>query len=299
MKLKYFLLIYSFFMLACKMQEASSTQTSTTSFAPSSSCSVGRWPNLGTGLNVKISSEFAGDYTNADLINNLNPIEQVAKTWNDSISGKTFFALPMASASSSGYSDLNSFRDGEMGIYKSHTWYNDVSSGALAITQFFGRAQSSQSLGSYIELTHADIIFNYRDFGSIFSFHGSSSSNYDVPTVLLHEMGHFLGLCHDSGHISAMRPYYISKQRSLYTFDITKITDLYVNNKNTLANGNSQALGLPDGSEVSGRIELLANGTCKHFINGKLIFEHQKEKSPPRFFEPWKAFSYNLNKELF
>jgi predicted Zn-dependent protease len=278
---------------SCKQVTTSSSSTPT--YAANSSCSIGKWTALPTsGIDLKISSEFANDFLASEAVNNLNPVEQMADAWNQAITGKTFFVTPFATAASTGYTDLTSFRDGEMGIYKSHTWFSGVSSGALAITQYYGVLRSHSTLGTYIELSHADIILNYRDYQSNFTNRLTDRTGYDVATVVLHEMGHFLGMCHDSTHSSIMQPYYGSTHRSLYNFDKTKLNDLYVNNINTLGSNTSTNLSLPTGTEVRGTIELMNDGKCKHFLNGKLIFEHETEikKGPVKNKAFYKYLSY-------
>lgn len=263
---------------SCKQQSSTGTQAASAApnFLPGS-CAIGKWTNLSAPLNLKMSSEFSGDFTNADLVNGLNPIEQMAKVWNDAISPTTtFFHLPFGIAATTGSSTLAGFRDNELGIYKSHTWFSDVSSGALAITQYYGVLRNDPTLGNYIDLTHADIIVNYRDFGTQFSMNGNSIISYDLPTVLLHEMGHFLGLCHENNYDSIMAPYYISTQRSLKIFDTNKIRALYLNNQNYSGaiRVQQKASSVPEGTPVKGIVELNADGKCRHYLNGKLTYEH-------------------------
>lgn len=266
---------------ACKQQTTttSSNQGGTPSFT--GSCSVGRWPSSRRPIALKLSSDLSNEITAGMITNGLNPLEQMAKVWNDSIASNTFFTVPFSASANTGYADLDSFQDGQMGIYRSNGWFSDVSSGALAITQYYGYLRSSSTLGSYVELTEADIIINNRNFNGDFTYDAIPYSQdgiyqWDLPSVVLHEMGHFLGMCHDSGHSSVMRPYYGKTRRSLYSFDITKITDLYVNNVNTLAgSSNLNAVTAAEGTFVRGRTELMKNGECIHYINGKEVYRHK------------------------
>jgi hypothetical protein len=225
-----------------------------------------------------MSSEFNGDITNASLdADGYNPLEQMAKVWNTAVSPKTLIALPFPQASTTGYSDTGSFRDGEIGIYKSHTWFSNVSSSALAITQFYGTVTSSAGMGQYIQLSHADIIVNYRDYGSRFTMTTNPMVDFDLPTVVLHEMGHLVGLCHESNHPSIMAPYYLTTQHALQTYDSNLIKSVYIDGTvSALSAGakNTNALTSPVGTEVSGMIELHADGKCVHYLNGKKMFEH-------------------------
>lgn len=263
----------------CKQSGTESVSSGSPNIQPGA-CYIGKWTNLSTPLSLKMSSEFSSDFTGADLVGGLNPIEQMAKAWNDSVAPTvSLFQLPFGTAGTTGSSNLTSFRDGEMGIYKSHTWFSNVSANALAITQFYGIVRSDGNLGTYVDLTHADIIVNYRDFGSDFTMTGNPMIDYDLPTIVLHEMGHFLGFCHESYANSIMAPYYFTTQRNLKTFDINKTRALYLNNQNYTAfssktNSKTNAINTPVGTEVKGIIELSSNGHCRHFINGKLISEH-------------------------
>lgn len=268
--------------ISCKKQETTSSSNQgggTPSFT--GSCSVGRWPSSRRPISLKISSDLNNEMNAAHFVGGLSPLEQMAKVWNDSISGNIFFNVPFPLSANTGYGDLDSFQDGQMGIYRSDAWFSDVSSGALAITQYYGYLRSSNTLGSYVELTEADIIINNRNFNGDFTYDAIPYSQdgifkWDLPTVVLHEMGHFLGMCHDSGHSSVMKPYYGKTRKSLYSFDVTKITDLYVNNVNTLAGySNLSAVTAADGTFVRGRTELMKNGECIHFINGKEVYRHK------------------------
>ncbi len=276
------LTIFIFLSVSCKKQETTTSSTQgggTPSFT--GSCSVGRWPASRRPITLKISSDLSSDMTPGQYVSGLSPLEQMAKVWNDSISGNIFFNVPFSAAANTGYSDLDSFQDGQMGIYRSDSWFSDVSSGALAITQYYGYMRSSSTLGSYVELSEADIIINNRNFNGDFYFDAIPYSQdgiykWDLPTVVLHEMGHFLGMCHDSGHSSVMKPYYGKTRKTLYSFDITKITDLYVNNVNTLAGySNLNAVTAADGTFVRGRTELMKTGECIHYINGKEVYRHK------------------------
>jgi hypothetical protein len=278
MKSLYALTLFTLLFTSCK-QQVSGNQNNTVIPIQSGSCNIGKWSASSLPLNLKIAPEIANDFSGANIVgSSTNPIEQMAKVWNDAVTPTTtLFKLPLSVAAGNGSATLSGFRDNELGIYKSHTWFTNVSSSALAITQFYGIVRSDGTLGTYIDLTHADIILNYYNFGADFSYTGNSFVDYDVPTILLHEMGHFLGLCHENNYNSIMAPYYYSTQRTLKTFDTNKIQALYLNNQNYGVNAISaptNALSAPVGSEVKGVVELNANGVCKHYINGKLVYQH-------------------------
>lgn len=273
------LTLFTLLFAACKKE----TTTSQTTLANTNgtSCLIGKWSDSSLPLSVKLSTEFNGDMNAGMLVGGLNPIEQMAKLWNDSLGGaKTLITTPFPAASATGYTSTSSFRDGEIGIYKSFPWFSNVQSSVIAITQYYGVVTSSSGLGQYIQMSHADIIVNYRDYGSdLLMANAVYPADMDLPTVVLHEMGHLLGLCHESSSPSIMAPYYAGTQRSLQNFDRRRVQDIYINNYISGLSNNQNAISLPEGTEVKGMIELQKDGTCTHYVNGEKTYEHHTDLS--------------------
>ncbi len=248
-----------------------------------------------TGMNVKIAQEILDDFTGSDDDSNgYNPVEQMYDQWNDSTSAATFFKIPAAAASNLNYADLTSYRDSEFGIYKSHSWFSNVQSSVLAVTQYYGYRRNAGTSSEYIELSHADIIMNYRDYN--FNFSASSSAAYDFHSVILHELGHFLGLSHTSSYSinSVMQPSLsiTGSKREVTTYDKASIVELYGGSSALVAETSglsvsrsaasvNKTITLPkaarqisDDGEIHGLIELRADGECRHKINGKVVDTH-------------------------
>lgn len=276
--MKNLLVIFTFTLLFSSCKKSETTTTQAPLGASFNSCVIGKWSNSSLPLRLKISSDFTGDYNDSHKINNLNPLEQMAKVWNDAVPSKTLIEVPFPIAATTGHASTSSFRDGEIGIYKSQNWFANVSSNALAITQFYGIVTESAGLGTYILLTHGDIIVNYRDYGSELKMVNTTGLNYDVPTVILHEMGHLLGLCHEEDEPSIMAPYYVTTQHQIQQYDKNIMDYLYAGTNSAYAvkkNNNTNALSMPPGTEVSGMIELREDGKCIHYMNGEKTFEHR------------------------
>lgn len=274
MKYALILLTFSLLITGCSQKTVTAQSPLGSNFG---SCVLGKWSAGSLPLSLKMSSEFTSDYSNSDLVNGLNPLEQMAKVWNDTTSPTVnLITVPFPIAGSTGYSSTSSFRDSEIGIYKSHTWFAGISSSALAITQFYGIVTAGLG-GQYIDLTHADIIVNYRDYGSRLTMTNNPMIEFDLPTVVLHEMGHLMGLCHESTRPSVMAPYYITTQRALQNYDRDLMRDIYIDGVITPFSAkasNTNALTSRPGTEVQGIIELHADGKCIHYINGKKVYEH-------------------------
>lgn len=248
---------------------------------------------LSGGLDVRVDSALANDFVAADLDNDgHNPIEQMLKQWN-SASSLNYFRLPAATTSKSNKGNLDNFKnDGVLGVYRSDSWFSNVSGQALAVTQYFGYRRNTGTASEYVELYHADVIINYRDYN--FSTDANSNNDYDLHSVVLHELGHFIGLNHvNSFSISSVMQPYLSifdSVRTISSYDKTTAQNLYGVGA-LQANPGFQVMALAvtkDNSpkvlpksardigsgEVRGVIELRADGKCHHYENGKKVHVH-------------------------
>lgn len=290
MSLRALLLIFALLLLSCK---AEVIESKFPNVQPSGANGGGSGPNVpalwnktslqSTLLDLQISQDFIDDFTPADDdVDGHNPIEQMMKQWNLGTTQLDFFQLPAVAINNKNSTSLSSFYDGEMGIYKSYSWFSSVSSNALAITQFFGQRKNIGTASEHLELVHADIMVNYRDFS--FSLDATSTTTYDLPSVILHELGHFLGLGHESNFavLSVMQPYLglFDSNRSLFNADKVALHDNYDTSALMAAPaGGAYALSANNNREgegeiVRGIIELRSNGECLHYINGQLVHTH-------------------------
>lgn len=230
---------------------------------------------LSSGLDVRVSSTLVNRFGSSS-------VTQMMDEWNTNSSSKTFFRSSFNTTDNKNYSTKEAYNnDNELGIYIKNPWFqNDphVSPFTLAITQYKGYERDG-----YIEITHADIIFNGQQSFSV----GGTSSTYDYESVLLHELGHFIGFPHTTqGASSVMRPA-ISTGRSetrLYSYDIAQIEKNYSGLPSS-SSGFAGLSAISDGRspasedsevliEVSGTIEMRADGECLHYEEGELVHSH-------------------------
>ena len=247
--------------------------------------------NLGdNGLQVYIAEELIAEFDPQDYRDGLNPIQQMLQEWNQSIDNETLFEINSAAdqnaITSTQHADLIDYNDNVLAIYKHDDWFDDVSNSALAITQFFGKRVNTGTQYEYLELIHADIILNFKEFS--FGISDKSFEDYDLPSVVLHELGHFLGLGHSGySETSVMVPYLDVgvEKRELFNYDLDTINELYTSqNSSSLSAFSVSVSAMTDvkqeskeGEIVKGIIELQSNGDCRHFINGELVHQHKKK----------------------
>ena len=237
-----------------------------------------QWDPSHFPLNVQVSSEF----TTAEL----QGMAEVGKTWSESHGSNDFFTFGPGESKS--VSKLTDYRDGTLGIYKMHSRLPDYQDRALAITQIYAD-RINYAGKSYFNIKHADIVVNYADY----TFSSESSfGSYDLKTVILHELGHFVGLNHfqSPGEPSIMEPSIDSFDQIHYPYpkDVELIQANYQPEETTTSAIRSIASlstnkteskeqnDLPKIEEEGVRIihMLKADKSCEHYINGKLIHKH-------------------------
>lgn len=273
----FFLLLFCLILSSCKTQYETVTRLPTVTSSPFSrpSSLKARWDLDSlktTPLQLKISDDVLNEFYPADDINGVNPVEQMMNQWEDTLNYVNLFQHPAITTTEKNYNSLTDFYDNELGIYKSNEWYSEAGSGALAITQYYGYRVNKDTPSEYLEIVHADIILNFRDFFN-------DANPYDLRSVILHELGHFLGLNHQTnfGIPSVMHPV-LSRgevKRTLTEYDKTTLKDLYPLSsfssslsrlaaplKNKVINENELVWGV---------IELHADGQCTHRISKNRI----------------------------
>ena len=232
-----------------------------------------KWNKKDFPLKLFISEEFLPK--NRDE-NNYTLMDRVLEKWDSGIN-ENIFRLPMPTRVNRNYENLIEFKDEEMGIYKSYEWFDELQTGTIAVTQYFGIRKNKGTPSEYLELFHADIIFNYRDYN--FSSDPNDLFLYDLPSVLLHEAGHLLGLLHESNTktLSVMRPYLSPKdvQRNLFSEDKVKLEKKYSSQKQSSSFSALKTNTATAQSVIErGIIELNAKGECWLTRGNKKVLLH-------------------------
>lgn len=204
-------------------------------------------------------------------------INEMGANWtnatNDEIDFFHFYNLPADTP----YNQLNQYKDNKMGVYKITKWFKDLPNQALAVTQIYGTKYETN-----IEINHADILINYE----YFNFATGSEFGYDLRSVVLHEMGHFLGMYHENSSPanSVMYPSInrFTQNRVPKSIDIKNIKNKYLN---PIQNHQSESLvtqktsighkSKPDiGEPIIIQMELYPDGLCVHRTRSEFIGAH-------------------------
>lgn len=235
------------------------------------------WASNAFPRNLKISNDFTAT--------EVAQIQAMSTQWESSTENKKNFFnnTELTPEVSSANLNLDSLGDDNVnGIYKITEWPMSLSGGALAVTQLFGRRFNVGEANEYVRIEHADILINENDYS--FRTDDVVANNYDFRTVVLHEMGHFLGLSHNLSSSSAVMYPSIStnsSKRIPHNLDIADLADRY---NITLSSGASSAITASKplykpapndpGQMVKIMIELRADGECVHTENGHELYRH-------------------------
>lgn len=165
----------------------------------------------------KMGTNGCDEYFNGSL--ELAAIERAAETWNIAF-GITVFKISLGGSNLVLAKPQDYLQDDEFVLSFLNNWFDGMNDRVLALTSY-----------SYIdnEMIHADIIFNQDRF-SFVDGPAPQSDDVDIESVLVHELGHFLGFKHvDPSIESVMNPNLKSgeQKRGLTNKDIQSIESKY------------------------------------------------------------------------
>jgi hypothetical protein len=245
---------------------------STGSSSPSSSSSLAKWSTANPNITLKIANGASGFSAGEITL-----IQTMADSWETAANNSNFFSYGTdTNIDSSNLDDY--YNDSDLGVYKSTLWFSpsEVSATALAVTQYFGYRS-----GDYLILTHADIIFNFSGTFTFNTTNPTPAGEFDLPSVAIHELGHFLGLGHNTSDSTSVMKSTVASgpssfKRTLAASDTTNIKTRYglAGGGALTASDNPNALTAEQGQLVRGIVEVNADGTCIHRENGKVIHSH-------------------------
>lgn len=219
-------------------------------------------------------------------------INQMLDEWESSMNNYNFFTVVSTNEAekTTGLSSTSQLRDNKFVIYKATQWPYPEYPDALAITQIFAIRYNVGSSSEYVAIQEADVIVNYENFDFYLEdVDNNAIFDYDYRTVLLHELGHFLGLQHKprtyNRNNTIMYPSIFTTEvkRSPKTVDRQDMASKYGITLPLTAGGSAivaptrtytKAPG--DAGEMTKIIlELKASGECVHHENGAVIKRHK------------------------
>lgn len=218
-----------------------------------------------------------------------NPFEQMMLQWNKAVASRNFFDFPLESVPNVEHSDLRDYRDGDMGIYKHHSWFRHGPDGrsirySVAIAQIYSIERDVLTDSHHKEILHVDILFNTREWE--FTTEANDPGRYDLYTIFLHEIGHALGLRHTREGSSVMRPTFMTSEsmRAPNAYDKESIREIYGDggpSKGARSPPERKRWGKRDVTSYEEEelertvISLDAEGMCQHYRDSRLIYSHQ------------------------
>ncbi len=149
------------------------------------------------GISLALSDELFARFLRGRRGHRPNLFEEMMLAWNDeaAVEGWTLFQIPAPVVSNREYADWRDYvNDDEMGVYIHNQWFPDLDPNILAITIFGQVTHNAFHAGmAWGQITHVDIVINgrYAKLKARPTFFGQA---HDLRTVILHELGHVLGL---------------------------------------------------------------------------------------------------------
>ena len=283
-----------------------------------SAFNIGRWTEAdrGSGLDLRV---FTGFENVQGITNYLTHIGNLFGRWNTA-SGIDYISLNAGDARSTNNNPDNATTaayatDSEIGVYvkgsfdnnnNEGVWFECLDSGILALVSYQVVHLRGEDSDEYVEwrIVDADLIFNASDHNfSVFNGGNPPASPgefYDFDAVLIHELGHFLGILgHTSdsltthGGTSVMLPT-LAPGEALATAKTPQAIDTEIiqvaEEINTGANLTAKNFALSylypndynfEKEPQHGIIALHADGKCVHTLNGKTVYVHKE--NPAQF----------------
>lgn len=240
-----------------------------------------KWSSITSPKEISIASSF----TSSEALN----IVEMSDAWKSGLDQQEFFIYSDRTPEvTNSISSMDSLLDDVMGVYKTTNWPASLPGSALAVTQIFGRRYNIGEDSEFVRIEHADILVNYDDhrFDT-----ADSGPNYDLRTVILHEMGHFLGLTHKSENsdknASVMYPSITSdiNKRAPKDIDIADIASKYNIDLGPGVTPTARAMvrrspidyvadPRDPGEMVKILFELHPDGQCVHKMDGAIYERH-------------------------